>query len=467
MAPITTGGNNSNSFTVPAGKDLYVPITGSDPGQTITYSATSSNSSAVATVMPSSNPTLTLNVSGVTGANNTPFSGAMTFELFANLAPNTVANIVNLVDDGEYTNNPAEFYRILTDAPDQVIQGGILYAGSTATAPSSIADEYNSALTYNSPGLLGLANAGPDTGSSEIFILAPGVASSAEANSSWNFQYSIFGQLTSGFDIYNDVLNTQITTNPQSGEDSSPVTPITITGASIDPTSTQAGVVQISELSDFAGTATVTVTGTGSDGTTAQQTFTVTSEVPSASLVSSADPLVLTSQAPNSSTTLSTAENTAISLPVAANVQSALSGGTYTFSVLPAGPTFGDPPFVSSTGNANVGVTVTPNSNGTATLTLTPGSNFTGTLNLVAEVDYSVMVNGQTVAARRLAVYAYGQSLLSRRRCSVRRRRSARPRPPTRRRRLQSPTATTPPRLMRLPLVLGTSQSAMDRPWRR
>ena len=65
-----------------------------------------------ATVMPSSNPTLTINASGGTG-NNT-FSSAMTFELFGNITPNTVQNIVSLVNSGEYSNNPAEFYRILT-----------------------------------------------------------------------------------------------------------------------------------------------------------------------------------------------------------------------------------------------------------------------------------------------------------------------------------------------------------------
>ena len=130
---ITTGANGSNTFTVPSGKDLYVPLSASDPGQTITYSATSSNSSFTPIVMPSSNPTLTLDVSGGTGSST--FSGAMTFELFQNLAPNTVANIVSLVNNGDYTTNPSEFYRVLTGIPNQVIQGGISVSRIDRSAP--------------------------------------------------------------------------------------------------------------------------------------------------------------------------------------------------------------------------------------------------------------------------------------------------------------------------------------------
>ena len=67
--------------------------------------------------------------------------------------------------------------------------------------------------------------------------------------------------------------------------------------------------------------------------------------------------------------------------------------------MLPASPTFANPPFTSSTGNSNVAVTVTPNGS-SATLTLTPSSNFTGTLNLMAKVNYTTTINSQTVTLR-------------------------------------------------------------------
>jgi cyclophilin family peptidyl-prolyl cis-trans isomerase len=474
MGPITTGANNGSAFTVTSGKDLYVPLPGADAGQTVTYTASSSNSSVIATVMPSSNPTLTLNVTGGTGSSS--FSGAMTFELFGNITPTTVANLVNEVNSGAYVND-ASFYRILQTAPFQVIQGGnqlnavtLTFASAlgdtsagsltlniggqsvtaqgastgaglasnlqtainaqlgsgavTVTNPtgttiqikfnltvtktttqtantlgntisdiagSPIADEFSSALTFNSPGLLAMANAGPGTASSEFFITAPGIAQTSMPNTNWDYQYAIFGELTSGFDIYNKILSTPLTTNPGSGENSSPVSPVTITSASISNTTTQAGVVQISEPSDFTGSATITVTATGSDSTTAQQTFTVSAAAPSASLVTGANaiPIVLTSTANNSSTTLVTSQSTPVSFQVSASIISTITGGAYTFSVLPASSTFADPPFTSTTGNNAVSVTVIP-SGSTATITLTPASSFTGTLNLTALVNYSV-----------------------------------------------------------------------------
>ena len=259
LGPITTGSNAGSSFTVPSGKDLYVPLPGSDVGQTITYTAGSSNSSVVATVMPSSNPTLTLDVTGGTGSST--FSGAMTFELFGNLTPTTVTNLVNLVNNLEYTNNPAEFYRILTGAPDQAIRGAFFTRAQPPVLRLQSPTNSTGALTFNSPGMLAMANAGPNTGSSEFFITAPGIDQTTMPNSNWNFQYAIFGQLTSGFNL-NNILNTPLTTNPQSGEDSDPISTISFS-AGVSNTTTQAGVVQITEPSDFTGSATITITATG------------------------------------------------------------------------------------------------------------------------------------------------------------------------------------------------------------
>ena len=377
---------------------MYVPLTGSDTGQTISYSAISSNSSIVATVMPSSNPTLVLDVSGVTGAVDTPFSGAMTFQLFQNLAPNTVANIENLVNSGEYKNNPAEFYRVLTEAPDQLIQGGIEFPGSNATPPSSIADEFNSALTFNSPGLLAMSNSGPNSGSSEFFITAPGVDQGAAPNSEWNFQYAIFGQLTSGFDIYNDILNAPLMLNPNTGEDSEPVNPISITSASIE-NDTQDGVVQISEPTGFFNSSTITITATGTDGTTAQQTFNVNPQTPTYAYVP--DVQLLSTQLFGGQG-VSAEENTAANLQVQLDNFGVTGTGTASYSVFPAGTTFGDPPLASSTGNLNVSVGIVPDStDNNATITLTPTANFTGTLNLVAYVNYvGTLENGTAVTLR-------------------------------------------------------------------
>ncbi len=59
------------------------------------------------------NPTLQLTVLGKT-AGNQSFSGTMTFQLFANIAPQTVQGIINEVNAGLY--NGASFYRMETQS---------------------------------------------------------------------------------------------------------------------------------------------------------------------------------------------------------------------------------------------------------------------------------------------------------------------------------------------------------------
>src|ERR1700753_4039886 len=88
-----TGPDSGSVFNIPSGKDLYVPLIGTDTGNTITYSASSSNPNVKATIL-TGNPTLQLTVQGNT-AGNQPFSGTMTFQLFANIAPQTVQGIIN------------------------------------------------------------------------------------------------------------------------------------------------------------------------------------------------------------------------------------------------------------------------------------------------------------------------------------------------------------------------------------
>ena len=114
-----SGPDPGSVYNVPTGKDLYVPLTGADPGQTITYSAISSNTGVTATVL-SGDPTLVLNVSGTNAQG--PFTGTLTFQLFAELAPQTVQAIINSVNAGDYTNS--SFYRMETSPSFQLIQGG-------------------------------------------------------------------------------------------------------------------------------------------------------------------------------------------------------------------------------------------------------------------------------------------------------------------------------------------------------
>ncbi len=359
LAPIV-GPDTGSAYDVPSGKTLFVPLTGTDAGQTISYTASSNNSNVSATVL-TGNPELIINVTGTT-ASGQSFSGAMTFQLFQNLAPNTVGIIENLVNSGFYTD--LSFYRIV---PGFVIQGG---ANNTKTA-TTFDDEINQQLSFNSPGILAMANSGPNTNSSEIFVSDIGLPLS-QTPQYLNYNYTAFGQLTSGFDIYNDIMEAKGVTSTNS----SPTSPVTITSASIKSSDTQNGVLMITEPNNYTGTATITVTATGTDSTTAQQSFAV--DAAPATTPSDQQPVIL-----NSVTNQTTGTGTPVSFQVSADL---ISTGTPTFTVT------GDSTFNASL--SNVSVTVTPGSSNNATVTLTPAAGFSGTINLIAHVTDAI--NGTT-----------------------------------------------------------------------
>ncbi|HEX4143529.1 MAG TPA: peptidylprolyl isomerase [Pirellulales bacterium] len=370
-----SGPDGSGTYDIPAGKDLYVPLLGADAtaGTTVTYSATVNSGNFTATVMPSSDPVLELNVSGTT-TGGTAFSGALTISLFSNIAPDAVSNIVSLVEKGLYTNT--SFYRTGTSAPFDFIQGGIQDTGQTDPNPNPIVNDFNANAAYNSPGMLAMAATGTGAAAADFFITAPDTALDTDPLA-WNYQYAIFGQLLSytssdGQNLYNDIANTASSTDL-----------ITITSAQIL-TNSQAGVLQISEPSTFTGGGSITVTATGSDGSTTSQTFNVDSVQPTVDNASTAEgtaggPEVL---APVSNQT--TSENTPTNA-ITLSATESFTGGLPAYSItgpFTAGSTtpFNDPP-------ANLTVTPTSGSSTNNSFTLTPASDWVGDFDLVAHAD--------------------------------------------------------------------------------
>ena len=147
-----SGPDAGGVFDVPSSRNLFVPVTGTDTGQTINYTATSSNPNVQVQVL-SGNPTIEMDVDG-TDQNGQAFTGSMTFQLFQNIAPQTVQGILNLVNSGLY--NGSSFYRMETGTGFQLIQGGIEMT-SGKTDNTVLPNEYNAAAAYNSPGLLAMA----------------------------------------------------------------------------------------------------------------------------------------------------------------------------------------------------------------------------------------------------------------------------------------------------------------------
>ena len=155
--------------------------------------------------------------------------GSITCELFTKEAPSTVANFVGLATGTkEFSNsktgkmvkrpfyNGLIFHRVI---PGFMIQGGDPLGTGTG-GPGYQFDNENTNASFNKPGVLAMANAGPNTNGSQFFItVAP--TPSLEGG------YSVFGQVISGQDVANKISN--VPTDPQD----KPITPVVIESITI------------------------------------------------------------------------------------------------------------------------------------------------------------------------------------------------------------------------------------------
>jgi cyclophilin family peptidyl-prolyl cis-trans isomerase len=118
--------------------------------------------------------------------------GTIVIELDAKRAPQTVNSFVFLAEkgffDGQY------FHRL--DTSIDVIQGGDP-SGTGGEGPGYvIPDELNGKLTYT-PGTIAMANAGPNTGGSQFFIITGPNGTNLDANPA----YTIFGEVVEGLPV--------------------------------------------------------------------------------------------------------------------------------------------------------------------------------------------------------------------------------------------------------------------------
>jgi len=91
--------------------------------------------------------------------------GPINLELFAEQAPMTVANFVNLAKRGFYDG--LNWHRVI---PDFMIQGGCPLGTGTGGPGYRFDDECTAELPHDKPGKLSMANAGPGTNGSQFFV---------------------------------------------------------------------------------------------------------------------------------------------------------------------------------------------------------------------------------------------------------------------------------------------------------
>lgn len=122
--------------------------------------------------------------------------GDIEIELFENKAPKTVENFVGLAKKGYY--NGVIFHRVIDNF---MIQGGDPTGtgrGGESLWGGKFEDEFDTSLTFDQPGILAMANAGPNTNGSQFFITT--------VPTPWlNFKHTIFGKVINGMDVVNKI----------------------------------------------------------------------------------------------------------------------------------------------------------------------------------------------------------------------------------------------------------------------
>jgi cyclophilin family peptidyl-prolyl cis-trans isomerase len=114
--------------------------------------------------------------------------GNFKVELFNDKAPLTVGNFIRLVNKGFY--NGLIFHRVIDNF---MIQGGCPRGNGRGGPGYTIKDEFHPSLKHNAPGILSMANAGPNTGGSQFFITV--------APTPWlDGKHTIFGKVIEGMD---------------------------------------------------------------------------------------------------------------------------------------------------------------------------------------------------------------------------------------------------------------------------
>ena len=130
--------------------------------------------------------------------------GNFTIRLFDKEAPNTVANFVGLAEGTKEWTDPRTNQKVTQPYYDGIIfhrvidgfmiQGGDPLGQGIGGPGYKFADEFHPSLRHSKPGILSMANAGPNTNGGQFFItLGP--------TPHLDNKHSVFGEVEEGLDV--------------------------------------------------------------------------------------------------------------------------------------------------------------------------------------------------------------------------------------------------------------------------
>ena len=138
--------------------------------------------------------------------------GAIIVKLTHDLTPGTVGNFVSLAEgnlenkvkpQGTPFYNGLKFHRVI---PDFMIQGGCPQGTGTGDPGYKFDDEFHPTLKHDKPGVLAMANSGPNTNGSQFYI--------THVPTSWlDNKHTVFGQVIDGQDIVDAICQGDLLEN--------------------------------------------------------------------------------------------------------------------------------------------------------------------------------------------------------------------------------------------------------------
>lgn len=132
--------------------------------------------------------------------------GTVEFKLYDEVVPKTAINFRTLASEGKYNN--CKFHRVIKDF---MIQGGDFTNNNGTGGISIYGDNFedeNFELTHDKPGLLSMANSGPNTNGSQFFI-------TTKETPHLDGKHVVFGEVTKNMELIRELEDQETNENDE------------------------------------------------------------------------------------------------------------------------------------------------------------------------------------------------------------------------------------------------------------